>query len=48
MATVTMSFKTDTKIKKFYEDFAKNYGLTPSALLNIQMRQLMKEKTLII
>ena len=48
MSQATVSFKTDSKIKKQYEAFAKNYGLTPSALLNIQMRQLIEAQTLTI
>ena len=48
MSQATVSFKTDSKIKKQYETFAKNYGLTPSALLNIQMRQLIEAQTLTI
>ena len=48
MTQATISFKTDSKIKKDYENFAKQYGLTPSALLNIQMRQLLQEQVIVI
>jgi addiction module RelB/DinJ family antitoxin len=48
MSQATVSFKTDSKIKKQYEAFAKSYGLTPSALFNIQMRQLIQDQTITI
>ena len=48
MTQATISFKTDSKIKKEYEQFAKQFGLTPSALLNIQMRQLLQDQTIVI
>ena len=46
--TASISFKTGPKIKKLYVKFAESNGLTPSGLLNIQMRQIIKDKKITI
>lgn len=46
MSTATMNFKTDEQTKKEFNAVAKDLGLTSSALLNVLVTRVAKEKAI--
>lgn len=46
MATVSMNFKTDAESKKQFDEVAQELGLSSSALLNIFVKRVAKEKSI--
>ena len=46
MATVSMNFKTDAESKKQFDGVAQELGLSSSALLNIFVKRVAKEKAI--
>ena len=46
MATVSMNFKTDAESKKQFDEVAQELGLSSSALLNIFVKLVAKEKAI--
>ena len=46
MATVSMNFKTDAESKKQFDEVAQELGLSSSALLNIFVKRVAKEKAI--
>ncbi|CAM3146335.1 hypothetical protein FC47_GL001037 [Limosilactobacillus mucosae DSM 13345] len=46
MATVSMNFKTDAESKKQFDEVAQKLGLSSSALLNIFVKRVAKEKAI--
>lgn len=46
MATVSMNFKTDAENKKQFDEVAQELGLSSSALLNIFVKRVAKEKAI--
>lgn len=44
MTTVSMNFKTDPDAKKEFDNVAKELGLSSSALLNVFVKRVAREK----
>ena len=46
MASVSMNFKTDSESKKQFDEVAQELGMSSSALLNVFVKRVAKEKAI--